>query len=194
MAHNLAQPRFLAIPEAIFIGTPWATRRLRRAIGSHMQMPTAMKNSPERLDAFLKGSRTRWRTRGLGEDGLSIERLDFTGAPIPVPHRRLMTPARQIYVLCDAARTTGENAGGEIALRALDRILALYNEDVDLSRGLAFSLSRRNHRGSSARRLCTCLYPLRAGRRPSACWQPASPPACGGNRSLHWRKANGPAL
>ena len=91
-----------------------------------MQMPTAMKNSPERLDAFLKGSRTLWRTRGLGEEGLFIERLGFIRVPIPVPHRRLMTPARQIYVFCDAARTTGENAGGEIALRALDRILALY--------------------------------------------------------------------
>ena len=127
MAYNLTKSRFLAIRDAIFIGAPWVTRRLCRAIVSYMQMPTAMKNSPERLDAFLKRSRTLWRTRGLGEEGLFFERLDFMGGPMPVPHRRLMTPARQIYVFCDAARTTGENAGGEIALRALDRILALYS-------------------------------------------------------------------
>ncbi|MDR3489675.1 MAG: AGE family epimerase/isomerase [Bradyrhizobium sp.] len=95
----------------------------------------------ESLHSFLNVARAVWLAQGLDRNGLFHERLDFAGRALTPPLRRVMAQARQIFVYCDAALDGFEREGGEVALRALERLFILYSDDGDLSRGLAFALA-----------------------------------------------------
>ena len=85
-----------------------------------------------------------WLSKGFcAKKGLFAERLDFQGGVIhDVPHRA-MVQARQIYVYGHAALSGIFPAGGEIALQAMENLLARYG-DAAIESGFCFSISPDN--------------------------------------------------
>ncbi|MCX5619738.1 AGE family epimerase/isomerase [Bombella pollinis] len=80
-----------------------------------------------------------WDQAGFDEQaGLYHERLTFAGAPIPLPHRRLMVQARQVATYCQAA-LNGHYKAGERALACLAQLTKRYHR-ADGQAGWVFAL------------------------------------------------------
>lgn len=86
-----------------------------------------------------------WLSEGYSAtEGLFAERLDLQGKTIhDVPHRA-MVQARQIYVYGHAALSGIFPDGGDIALQAMENLIAKYDDTGGAEHGLCFSISRGN--------------------------------------------------
>jgi mannose-6-phosphate isomerase len=78
------------------------------------------------------------------------ERLDWSGAPVDVPHRS-MVQARQIYVFSHACHLGWFEAGGPLAEQAMASLLRDFGDVSAREASFAFSIDARGRIASAAR-------------------------------------------
>jgi mannose/cellobiose epimerase-like protein (N-acyl-D-glucosamine 2-epimerase family) len=101
-----------------------------------------------------------WSTRGFDATGSRFrERLDWTGAPLDVPHRA-MVQARQIYVYSHAHQLGWFGGGRELAERAMNSLLRDFGDVSEREVSFAFSIDGRGGTVSSARDAYTHAFVL----------------------------------
>jgi mannose/cellobiose epimerase-like protein (N-acyl-D-glucosamine 2-epimerase family) len=118
----------------------------------------------EHLSAYRKwivdGALPVWSTRGFdAAAGRFRERLDWSGAPIDVPHRA-MVQARQIYVYSHAYQLGWFPGGRDLAERAMASLLRDYGDVSEREASFAFSIDGRGGIASSARDAYTHAFML----------------------------------
>ena len=92
-----------------------------------------------------------WSTRGFDPGaGRFRERLDWTGAPLDVPHRS-MVQARQIYVFAHACQLGWFAEGGRLAEVAMDALVRDFGTVSGGEASFAFSIDGRGGTASAVR-------------------------------------------